>query len=54
MILSDKEAVRLRRLLMEIDRETSGKVRRSVIQTRIRNIRLMLLKAERREKNTLL
>ena len=54
MILSDKEAVRLRRLLIEIDREASGKGRKSVIQTRTRNVRLMLLKAERREKNTLL
>lgn len=48
MILSDKEVARLRRLLMEIDHEASGKGRKSVIQTRTRNVRLMLSKAERR------
>jgi hypothetical protein len=48
MILSDKEVTRLRRLLVEIDHEASGKGRKSVIQTRTRNIRLMLSRAERR------
>lgn len=52
MTLSDKEVARLRILLMEIDR---GKAQRGLyIENRTRQIRLMLTKAERREKNRLL
>ena len=54
MILSDKEVVRLRKLLREVDSEAGGKSRKAYIQNRTRNIRLMLVRAERREKNTLL
>lgn len=51
MTLSDKEVARLRILLMEIDR---GKAQRGLyIENRTRQIRLMLTKAERREKNKL-
>lgn len=52
--LSAKEVARIRKFLMGIDQEATGKGRRSVINTRTRNIRLVLSKAERREKNTLL
>lgn len=48
IVLTRKELARLRRLLTEIDQETSGKSRRAVIQTRTRNGRLLLSKAERR------
>lgn len=52
MILSEIEVARIRRLLWEIDH---GKVKRGLyIENRTRQIRLMLSKAERREKNRLL
>lgn len=54
MILSDAEVARLRRLLWEIDKGLSKKRYKPYVETRTRNIRLMLLKAERREKHTLL
>ena len=54
MILSDKEVARLRKLLWEIDQGLNKTRFRPFVQTRTRNIRLMLVKAERREKNTLL
>lgn len=54
MILSDAEVAKLRRLLLEIDRGLEKKRYRSYVNTRTRNIRLMLVRAERREKNTLL
>lgn len=54
MILSDKEVARLRRLLWEIDNGLTKKAYKAYIVNRTRNIRLMLVKAERREKNTLL
>lgn len=54
MILSDKEVARLRKLLREVDSEAGGKSRKAYIQNRTRNIRLMLSRAERRERNTLL
>lgn len=54
MILSDKEVARLRKLLREVDSEAGGKSRKAYIQNRTRNIRLMLVRAERRGKNTLL
>jgi hypothetical protein len=53
MILSDKEVIRLRKLLLEIDHGLAKKAYRSYVGNRVRNIRLMLSKAERREKNTL-
>lgn len=53
MILSDKEVVRLRKLLREVDSEAGGKSRKAYIQNRTRNIRLMLSRAERREKGTI-
>lgn len=54
MILSDIEVARLRRLLMEIDKGLTKQRYKSFIANRTRNIRLMLIRAERREKNTLL
>ena len=54
MILSDREIIQLRKLLLEIDKGLEKTRFRQYIQTRTRNIRLMLNKAERREKNTLL
>ena len=54
MILSDSEVARLRKLLMEIDKGLTNRVFKSYVQNRTRNIRLMLSRAERREKHTLL
>lgn len=54
MILSDSEVARLRKILMEIDMGLGKKAYRSYVGNRTRNIRLMLSKAERREKHTLL
>jgi hypothetical protein len=54
MILSDHEVAKLRRLLWEIDKGVDKTRFKSYIETRTRNIRLMLTRAERREKNTLL
>ena len=54
MILSEKEVARLRKLLWKIDNGLNKKAYRAYVGNRTRNIRLMLVKAERREKNTLL
>ena len=54
MVLSDKEAAKIRKLLMEIDIGLDKKAYKSYTRNRTRNIRLMLQRAERREKNTLL
>ena len=54
MTLSDAEVARLRRLLWEIDKGLTKKAYKSYVGNRVRIIRLMLSKAERREKNTLL
>ena len=54
MILSDAEVVKLRKLLSEIDAGLTKKRVRPFVTNRTRNIRLMLQRAERREKNTLL
>lgn len=54
MTLSDKEVARLRILLMEIDKGLCKKAYKSFVGNRVRNIRLVLTRAERREKNTLL
>ena len=54
MTLSDSEVARLRRLLGEIDQGLNKTRYKPYVETRTRNIRLMLVKAERREKNTLL
>lgn len=54
MTLSDAEVARLRRLLWEIDQGLNKTRFRQYIETRTRNIRLMLTRAERREKNRLL
>ena len=54
MVLSDAEVARLRRLLREIDEGLARKRFRPFVSTRTRNIRVLLNKAERREKNTLL
>lgn len=54
MTLSDAEVARLRRLLWEIDKGLDKKRFKPYVETRTRNIRLMLTKAERREKHTLL
>jgi len=54
MILSDAEVARLRRLLWEIDKGLSKTKYKPYTETRTRNIRLMLTRAERREKGRLL
>lgn len=54
MYLSDSEVLKLRRLLMEIDKGLDKKRFKSFVCNRTRNIRFMLNKAERRESNTLL
>lgn len=54
MTLSDSEVARLRTLLMEIDKGLCKKAYKSYVGNRVRNIRLMLVKAERREKHRLL
>ena len=54
MTLSDNEVARLRRLLLEIDKGLTKTRFKPYVENRTRNIRLMLQKAERREKNTLL
>ena len=54
MILSDSEAARLRRLLREIDEGLTKKRYKAYVANRTRNIRVMLNRAERREKHALL
>ena len=54
MYLSEKEVLRLRKLLLEIDKGLTKKTYKSYTRTRTRNILLMLVKVERREKSTLL
>ena len=54
MILNDAEVARIRRLLWEIDKGLDKARFRPYVETRTRTIRLILTKAERREKNTLL
>ena len=54
MTLSDAEVARLRRLFWEIDKGLSKTRYRPYTETRTRHIRLMLSRAERREKHTLL
>ena len=54
MNLSTVEIAKLRRLLWEIDKGLEKTRYKTYTETRTRNIRLMLAKAERREKNTLL
>lgn len=54
MILSDAEVARIRRLLLEIDKGLTRTRHKPYVETRSRNIRLILSKAERREKHTLL
>ena len=54
MRLSEAEVARIRRLLWEVDKGLGKTKARPYVETRTRNIRLILTKAERREKNTLL
>ena len=54
MILSEYEVLKLRRLLWEIDKGLDKTRYRFYVENRTRQIRLMLVRAERREKNTLL
>lgn len=54
MTLSDREVARLRLLLWEIDNGLTKRAYKAYVGNRTRNIRLMLNKAERREKNRLL
>ena len=54
MTLSDKEVARLKQLLGEIDKGLTKVRFKSFVGNRTRNIRLMLIRAERREKNTLI
>lgn len=50
MNLTDREVANLIRLQEEIDREANGKCRGFMIKNRTRQIRLLLHKATRREK----
>ena len=54
MHLSETEVAKLRRLLWEIDKGLEKTRFKPYVQTRTRNIRLMLQRAARREKDTLL
>lgn len=54
MILNDAEVARIRRLLWEIDKGLDKTRFRPYVETRTRTIRLILTKAERREKGKLL
>lgn len=54
MTLSEQEVTRLRKLLLEIEKGLTKVRYKPFIGNRVRNIRLMLTKAERREKNKLL
>lgn len=54
MNLSESEVARIRRLLLEIDNGMTKARVRQYVGTRTRNIRLLLTRAERREKNTLI
>ena len=54
MTLSEFEVAKLRRLPWEIDKGLDKKKFKPYVETRTRNIRLMLTRAERREKNRLL
>ena len=54
MHLSEFEVAKLRRLLWEIDKGLEKTRFKPYVTNRIRMIRLMLTKAERRDKNTLL
>ena len=53
MTFSDKEITRLRKFLTEIDKGLCKKAYKSFVGNRVRNIRLMLVRAERREKSTI-
>ena len=54
MTLTDFEVAKLRRLLWEIDQGLNKTRYKPYVETRTRNIRLMLVRVERREKNKLL
>lgn len=54
MILSDKEVAQIRRLLWEIDTGLEKTRYKPYVETRTRKIKLILTRAERRNKNTLL
>lgn len=54
MYFADKEIEAIRRYLANIDRADRSGCRRNYISNQVRNIRLLLSRAERREKNTLL
>jgi hypothetical protein len=54
MILSDKETARLRKLLLDVEKGLLKKTYKPFVSHRLSQIRLILNKAERREKNRLL
>lgn len=54
MILSNKEIDTIRALLANIEKADRVTVRKYYLTNQVRNIRLILSKAERREKHTLL
>lgn len=54
MHFSGKEIDEIRRRLANIDRADRTGAKRNYIGNQLRNIRLILSRAERREKNTLL
>lgn len=54
MILTDREIDEIRRRLTSIDIAERRGAKKNYIANQVRNIRLILSRAERREKNTLL
>jgi hypothetical protein len=54
MTFSNREEQKLMQLVAEIDKEVRGKNRGFMIENRTRQIRLLINKAARREKNRLL
>lgn len=54
MYISDKEFTQIVTRLANIDKADKAGARRHYISNQVRQIRLLLNKAERREKNTLL
>lgn len=54
MFLSDKEINEIKARLANIEKADKIGVKKNYLANQVRNIRLMLVRAERREKNTLL
>lgn len=54
MFLSDKEVDAIRKRLANIERAEKMGIKKNYLTNQVRQVRLMLIRAERREKNTLL